>query len=240
MAPRFIAQQLAHPAGLRGRIMAQLMNRHNARMNAFAVSQLDPWPSDRILELGFGGGITLPLLIEAAGFVAGVDRSREMVARARRIYRKAVSAGRADFCEGSVEALPFESASFGKVCTVNTIYFWTSLAAGFVEIHRVLSPGGLLVVGFLPKERMDCLNMPTDIFTARAADDVVSALSGVGFSDVRVTRPTPSTPWAVVAAARSANHPLGKVRLSIGDSAYDFSSPSLSILREIDALCEKR
>jgi ubiquinone/menaquinone biosynthesis C-methylase UbiE len=100
--------------------MGRLMNRHNAKLNAFAVQQLNLTSSDRVLEIGFGGGVTLPLLIKQAGFVGGVDRSLDMVKRAKAIFSDAVSSGRAEFRQGTVEALPFEVSSFGKVCTVNT------------------------------------------------------------------------------------------------------------------------
>ena len=202
MPPRFIARQLSRPTGLFGRIMGRLMNRHNAKLNAYAVRQLDLTPSDRILEIGFGGGVTLPSLIAGAAFVGGVDRSREMVRRAKARFSEAVSAGRAIFREGNVEELPFEVSSFGKACTVNTVYFWSSLDAGFAEIHRVLSPGGRVVVGFLPKERMDRMGMPKDIFTSRAPEDVIAALTKAGFSDVRIERPEPTTPWNVLVATR--------------------------------------
>jgi ubiquinone/menaquinone biosynthesis C-methylase UbiE len=178
------------------------MNRHNAKLNAFAVRQLELTLSDRVLEIGFGGGVTLPSLIADAAFVGGVDRSKEMVRRAKARFAETVSAGRADFREGNVEKLPFEASSFGKVCTVNTVYFWSSLDAGFAEIHRVLSPGGRLVVGFLPKERMERMRMPTDIFTSRTPDDVIAALKKAGFTDVRVERPEPTTPWNVMVATR--------------------------------------
>ena len=202
MPPRFIARQLSRPTGLFGRMMGQLMNRHNAKLNAYAVRQLELTPTDRILEIGFGGGVTLSSLIAGAAFVGGVDRSREMVRRAKARFSEAVSAGRAVFREGNVEELPFEASSFGKVCTVNTVYFWSSLDAGFAEIHRVLSPGGRVVVGFLPKERMDRMGMPKDIFTSRAPADVVAALTKAGFSDVRIERPEPTTPWNVLVATR--------------------------------------
>jgi arsenite methyltransferase len=182
--------------------MGRLMNRHNAKLNAFAVQQLNLTSSDRVLEIGFGGGVTLPLLIKQAGFVGGVDRSLDMVKRAKAIFSDAVSSGRAEFRQGTVEALPFEVSSFGKVCTVNTVYFWSSLDAGFLEIHRVLSPGGRVVVGFLPKERMDRLGMPIDIFTSRTPESVITALTSAGFTDVRVERPEPSTPWNVIVAIR--------------------------------------
>ena len=202
MPPRFIARQLSHPTGLVGRIMGRLMNRHNAKLNAFAVHQLKLKPSDRVLEIGFGGGVTLPLLIKQAGFVGGVDRSLDMVKRAKAIFSDAVSSGRAEFRQGTVEALPFEVSSFEKVCTVNTVYFWSSLDAGFLEIHRVLSPGGSVVVGFLPKERMDRLGMPIDIFTSRTPESVITALTSTGFTNVRVERPEPTTPWNVIVAIR--------------------------------------
>jgi arsenite methyltransferase len=202
MPPRFIARQLSRPTGLFGRIMGRLMNKHNAKLNAYAVQQLDLTPSDRVLEIGFGGGVTLPSLIAGAAFVGGVDRSTEMVRLATARFSEAVSAGRAIFREGKVEELPFEPSSFEKVCTVNTVYFWRSLDAGFAEIHRVLSPSGRVVVGFLPKEHMDRMGMPTDIFTSRAPEDVVAALVKVGFSDVRIERPEPTTPWNVLVGTR--------------------------------------
>ena len=200
MPPRIVAQQLSHPTGLLGRFMGRLMNRHNAKMNAFALELLELTPADRVLEIGFGGGVTLPTLIERAGFVAGIDRSHVMAERAKAMYAGVVAAGRAEFREGTVEALPFEVKSFDKVCTVNTIYFWRSLEAGFAEIHRVLTPGGRAVVGFLPKTHMDRMGMPHDIFTARAPEDVVAALENEGFFNICVERPQPTTPWNVVVA----------------------------------------
>lgn len=200
--PRFIARQLSLPVGFWGRLVMRLMNRTNAGMNDFAMRQLRPSPADRILEIGFGGGVNLPVLVGQAAFVGGIDRSWEAVERAMAEFAGAVQAGRAEFRQGSIEALPFAAESFGKICTVNTIYFWASLAAGFAEIHRVLSPGGRLVLGFLPKDRMDRRNMPADIFTVRALDDVVDALGTAGFSEIRVERPEPETPWVVVVAWR--------------------------------------
>jgi arsenite methyltransferase len=201
MAPRLIARHLSRPQGLFGRFVGFLMNRHNAKMNAFAVKMLSLRPRDRVLEIGFGGGATLPVLTNKAKFVAGVDRSADVVSWAKAKYARAIAAGRADFREGNVEALPFENASFGKVCTVNTVYFWKSLEAGFVEIRRVLTQGGRVVVGFLPKERMQRLNMQADIFTMRAPEDVIAAMKKCGFSNIRVERPQPDTPWNVVVAS---------------------------------------
>jgi arsenite methyltransferase len=101
-----------------------------------------------------------------------------------------------------VEKLPFEPATFSNVLTVNTVYFWTSLEAGFDEIRRVLTPGGRAVIGFMPKEHMIRKNMPTDIFTLRTENDITSAIKKSQFSEVRVERPDAASPWAVVVAIR--------------------------------------
>ena len=105
--------------------------------------------------------------------------------RAKARFAAAVAADRADFREGTVDAIPFETASFSKACTVNTIYFWRSLDAGFAEVRRVLSPVSRVVVGFLPKEHMG-RGFPADIFTSRTPDEVMRALAGAGFQDIRV------------------------------------------------------
>ena len=149
--------------------MGRLMNRHNAKLNAFAVQQLNLTSSDRVLEIGFGGGVTLPLLIKQAGFVGGVDRSLDMVKRAKAIFSDAVSSGRAEFRQGTVEALPFEVSSFGKVCTVNTVYFWSSLDAGFFEIHRVYN-----------SNRPPCLRHPP--FAKVFVDDAASIHSSTALA----------------------------------------------------------
>jgi ubiquinone/menaquinone biosynthesis C-methylase UbiE len=185
-----------------GAVIRRLMNRHNARMNAFAVRELQLVSSDRVLEIGFGGGVTLPALMRTAAFVAGIDRSHDVVAWARRRFAEAITTGRAAFRQGSVEALPYETATFDKACTVNTVYFWTSLDAGFAELHRVLAPRGRIAVGFLPKERMERMGMPDDIFTTRAPQEIVAALTRAGFTEATAKRPDPRTAWTVVVASR--------------------------------------
>jgi arsenite methyltransferase len=202
MPPRFIAKQLSRPSGFFAPVMGWLMNRHNAKLNAFARQELDLSAADRVLEIGFGGGLNLPFLLANAGFVAGLDRSPEILNRAKEKFRHAVRTGHADFREGTVEQIPFETSSFTRVCTVNTVYFWTSLDAGFSEIFRVLSPGGRVIVGFLPKQHMDKMGMPSDIFTTRTEVDVIASLQRSGFTAVHIRRPTPETAWALAVATR--------------------------------------
>lgn len=198
--PRLIARHLANPRGIFGRFVGGLMNRHNSRMNRFALQLLDVQSSDHVAEIGFGGGVTLAPLLDRAAHLTGIDRSPDVVAWAKRRYRTAIEAGRADFRVGQIEALPLESDQFNKVCSVNTVYFWRSLSEGASEIKRILKTDGLLVLGFLPGEAMERSGFPKDIFTFRLVDDVRAALQHAGFGSVEIRRPDPQTAWNVITA----------------------------------------
>lgn len=197
MPPRFIAEQLAHPRGIRGWLVRSGMNRGNAGANAFALDQLDLQPTDRVLEIGFGGGVNIRRLLDRSASVVGVDRSRDAVRAADRRFGEARSAGRASFMLGEVEALPLSDGTFTKAVTVHTVYFWTSLERGFQELHRCLQPGGRLAVGFVPKAQMDPMGMPEDLFTKREPAALSSAAAEAGF-DVDIRRPEHSAPWIVL------------------------------------------
>lgn len=197
MAPRFIAEQLSHPRGIRGWLVRRGMNRGNAQANQFALDQLDLRSTDTVLEIGFGGGVNIQRLLDQSASVVGVDRSQDAVKSAERHFAEARSKGRASFLLGQVEALPLPDDAFTKAVTVHTVYFWTSLHQGFRELHRCLLPGGLLAVGFLPKAQMDRMRMPEDLFTTREPDALTSAASKAGFT-VDMRQPERSAPWRVI------------------------------------------
>src|SRR3954452_12390963 len=100
MTPHLVARQLSRPMGILGWIIERLMNRRNAPMNAFDLDLLELRPSDEVLEIGFGGGVNLPTLIERSKFVGGVDPSPDVVRRASARFRETIRSGRAVFREG--------------------------------------------------------------------------------------------------------------------------------------------
>jgi ubiquinone/menaquinone biosynthesis C-methylase UbiE len=202
MPPRYIALQLSNPHGVPGYLISKLMNRRNAAINSFAVQQLDLRPSDRVLEIGFGGGVALPALISRCAFVAGLDRSHDVVKLANIHFSRIVEEDRAEFRVGSVGAIPYDSGAFTKVLTVNCVYFWKGLENSLKEIFRVLKPGGYVALGFLPKEHMDRMGMPADIFKSRTPDELAQALVQTGFRAIRTALPPTPKPWQVIVAER--------------------------------------
>ena len=177
---RLISNQLSRPSGLAGRVVAAGMNRGNRAFNARAIEALDVQPGTRVLDLGFGGGLTFGPLLERGATVVGVDRAEDMVAAAAARHRADVEAGRIAVHAGDVLALPLEDAAVDRVLTVNTVYFWPDLAPALRELHRVLAPGGRVVIGIRDGSVME--RVDPAIFTLRPPQEIAAALEAAGFS----------------------------------------------------------
>jgi arsenite methyltransferase len=140
-----LSRQLGRPSGWFGRhVMGKMLNRGNQRVLEDAVEVLAPAPGERVVDVGFGGGHALDLIRErvAPARPAGVDVSTVMVAQGRERWGDGVDLHLAD-----VAAMPFQDGSVDGLLSVNTIYFWPDPVAALREIHRVLRPGGRLVLG---------------------------------------------------------------------------------------------
>lgn len=175
---RLVARQLGRPSQATG----HLLNLANARANAAAVELLGLASDHRVLEVGFGGGVALKKLAARAHSVAGIDLSEAAVRAARRTFRREIEEGRLEVEEASVEAIPFDDASFDRVLTVHTIYFWPDPDRGLREILRVLKPGGRFVLG------TDLKGPPKAIakhgFSSYSQEKQRELLRTAGFSDI--------------------------------------------------------
>lgn len=174
-----ISRQLSRPSGRAGRAVAALMNRGNRGLNARAIALLDVRPGHRVLDLGFGGGLTFAPLLTAGATVVGVDRAADMVRAAQAQHRDDVAAGRLALHTGEVRSLPLDDATVDRVLTVNTVYFWPDLDVAFAELRRVLTPGGRLVIGIRDGSVMRRVDL--DVFTLRTPQDLAGALHDAGF-----------------------------------------------------------
>lgn len=99
--------------------------------------------SGRILDIAIGTWLTLPHYPPEA-VVTGLDVSGGMLAIAR---RRAAELGRGvDLQEGDAQQLPFAGASFDTVVCALALCCVPDPARAVAEMHRVLVPGGRLLL----------------------------------------------------------------------------------------------
>lgn len=146
-------------------------------------------------EVGTGSG----RFAEALGVDLGVEPSCALarMARARGV----------NVVRGVGEALPLRSSSFSLVLLVTVICYLDDPPRTLRECHRVLSPGGLLVLAFIERggpiyEKY--LHAPgKHRFLSRARfysrDEVIAMVSSAGF---RAERVDPRTGFCVLSARR--------------------------------------
>lgn len=103
-------------------------------------------PGERVLDVGCGPGFYVAELAErvgGAGAVVGVDISPAMLAVAA---RRCEGLANVALHEGPATALPVEDSSFDAALSVQALEFVEDVDAALAELHRVLRPGGRLVV----------------------------------------------------------------------------------------------
>lgn len=188
MLAKLLATQLRQPSGVLAELAGLGMNRLNQQMTAFAVEKLEVQPRHAVLDIGFGGGLSLELLAQAAseGMVVGLELSEAMVCLARRRQSRRIAAGKLELAVGSVEQIPYPDEYFDRACTVNTVYFWPDPAAGLREIFRVLKPGGLLALCFRPRQEMESLAFTQYGFQLYAPEEVARLLEDSQYATVQL------------------------------------------------------
>jgi SAM-dependent methyltransferase len=161
--------------------------------NPQAIAELQP--GERVLDLGSGAGFDCFLAarqVGPRGLVIGVDKTPEMVARARDNAVRA-GAGNVEFRLGEVERLPVADRSVDVILSNCVLNLVADKRAAFTEAWRVLAPGGRLAILDVVK----LAPLPSHLgegdramvsCTAGAATvgEIESMLRAAGFADVTV------------------------------------------------------
>ena len=98
-------------------------------------------PGDRVLEVGVGTGISLPLYPRNVR-ITGIDVSLEMLQKARARVERAKLSNVEALLEMDAEAMAFPDASFDKVVAMYVVSVVPRPDKLLEELHRVCRPDG--------------------------------------------------------------------------------------------------
>ncbi|WP_175987341.1 class I SAM-dependent methyltransferase [Bacillus sp. Marseille-Q1617] len=140
--------QYGRPRGVLGWLIGEKMIRQHKLETLWTLHNLQLQKNQHILEVGCGAGFAFKQISSMNGgqHVTGLDLSKTLLHSAAIRNRKALKQKRMELVPGSVEELPFPDEQFSAVFSIHSVYFWENLFRSFEEIHRVLTPGGTVMI----------------------------------------------------------------------------------------------
>jgi ubiquinone/menaquinone biosynthesis C-methylase UbiE len=186
----FVTNQYGNPSGLIGKFIGNGMAKRNVYDAQWTVTLLDIQPQQRVLEIGFGPGVSTQIVAEKAtqGFVAGIDHSQTMIHAASRRNAQVIQSGRMELKQGDAAYLPYPDESFDVALSLHSIYFWQNPLDCLKEIRRVLKPNGTVAITILPKDKWR-QNLDPSAMTLYFGEDIASMFSQAGYRNVHVEVP---------------------------------------------------
>lgn len=156
---KLLMAQVAIPHGPLGVITARLMPMAHQPFYRPAADRLRLRPDDALLEVACGSGALLANHATHVARVAGLDVSDVQIRLARQRLHDRIEAGTAEIVLGDAVALPWDDNTFTAVACVGSLEYLADRAAALHEMHRVLRPGGRIVLTYgLADERVDIVS----------------------------------------------------------------------------------
>jgi len=180
-----------HPKGFWGRRVLKDMNsKRHAALPEWVLADVKVEKNYRILDVGCGGGANVARLLEKCpeGHVTGIDNSTLAIETSTDYNYRAYKDGHCMIVGGNALQMPLAKEIFDLVTAFETIYYWSSIDYGFVELMRVLKPGGTLVIanerdGLLPEDEV--LYKAVGTMRIYHPEEIEMSLGDAGFINIQ-------------------------------------------------------
>jgi len=139
---------------------------------AWLVERAGIGPGATVADVGAGTGKLTRLLVPTGARVVAVEPLPEMRERLLRLVPQA------QVLDGTAESLPLEDASVEAI-TVAQAFHWFDPDRALPELHRVLRPGGALVLIWNSRDLDDPLQQALEDLLSPYRNDVIAQSYGV-------------------------------------------------------------
>jgi ArsR family transcriptional regulator len=163
---------------------------------SLAEALLRLMPPMVIADLGAGEGSSALLLSQSAVRVIAVDTSAKMLDVAR---DQALRAGiqNVEYRLGDMEEIPIDSSTVDLAFFSQSLHHALHPARALAEAHRILQPGGRIVILDLAKHRFEeARELYADEWLGFSESDLESILEKAGFTNIQtsIVHKEPETP----------------------------------------------
>lgn len=138
----------ANDRGIRGalRYLRWLPEMWSSDVNAAVVTEIDPRPGERVVDIGAGLGAGAVLAARAGAHTIAVEPTPIM--RRALAVRRVASRDRRNLevVDGAAERIPLGDRTVDAAWAVNTMHHWVDPELAAAEIARVVRPGGRVLL----------------------------------------------------------------------------------------------
>ena len=173
-----IAAQLKMPTGEKGIEIAHMMEETNLNMTLSSFRNLNHSQGAVLLELGHGNAAHLDYLMRESTNLRyyGLEMSELMFIEAQKRNQQFIANKTAEFALYDGNQIPFMTAFFDGIFTVNTIYFWQDPVKLLSEIYRVLKPNGIFCLTFAEEsflKQLPFTQFEFELYSAEKAEKLI-------------------------------------------------------------------